>query len=208
MLAQVLTSLSIDTTSGDETVQAAFISGDVHRTIRLAAEVDVWLGAHVADVLLKMGHEVYPNQNSTGVSENQEVDPTEENDLLSRDALIMEFAERLHSDPTCWAIELEYLATCGAQGRGRMGEVLRRLAVDVEGNLDSPLDGPDAILNGLTPKRGANVLHDEMEEDVEDAPAEKLGKLTGLQRVEKLVDICREYEMWDELESLCRVGTD
>jgi nuclear pore complex protein Nup85 len=201
----VLTALPLDTSSKDEPIQAAFISGDLQRSVRLAAEMDIWLGAHIADILLKLGHEIYPHQLSSDVDKPREAPPDDEL-VLSRDILIMDFAERLHSDPTCWAIELEYLQTCGTLGRGRMSEVIGRLAVDVESKLDMP-DDPIAKLNSTQSGNDHDLLLDDrLDYEVdEESPKEKLGELTGLQRVEKLVDICREYEMWDELESLCRV---
>lgn len=119
--------------------------------------------------------------------------------LTLRDVLVMDYAEQiLHADPGSWQIEFDYLAACGPEGKARLGAVLSRLAVDVED--DNSVDRSKEI-GGLL-----DTQEDRMDEEAIDEE-KSLARLTGMQRVQKLVEVCKDYALWEEMETLCKVGT-
>ncbi|KAG8930276.1 hypothetical protein FRC02_004409 [Tulasnella sp. 418] len=213
-LALILDSLPLDPTLLEETVHAAALAGEAKRFIQLSSELDIWFGSHIGDVFLKLGYNASVSSGtgalstpSTGLfaelddrqtrkgSEDQD-----EDSLTLRDFLLMDYAAILHSDPSLWQLEFDYLAACGDVGRARLGEILRRMAVDVEVD-EKEKSTQKGDTNGAIGLKDKTMAIDEGEEPT----TEKLGELTGLQRVEKLVEWCKDYELWDELRSLCKV---
>ena len=175
----------VDSSVLDEMAQAALVSGRYKRFAQIASDLHPWLGAHASDVLAKYGVVMHAN-----ADDEDDDDTNSPNDTMAlRDFLVMDFSGSvLHSDPTLWDIEFDYLGSCGSVGRARLGALLRRMAVDVQVDADKE-DQEDMDADG--------------EEDG-DLPA-NLGKLTGMDRVTRLVEICKEYELMDEMESLCKV---
>lgn len=189
--------LPIDGSYPDEAAQAALVSQQLKRFLYNSARLNPWLGAHVADLMENMDMVVY----DTPVMDDDEEFEDETNipaDALTlREVLIMDYAEQiLHADPGSWQIEFDYLAACGPVGKARLGAVLGRLAVDVED--DESVDRTKE-LSGLIDSQDDRMDEEGVEEE------KSLARLTGMQRVQKLVDVCKEYELWDEMESLCKV---
>lgn len=195
----------------DQRVQAALVSQQLKRFVHLAADLDLWLGAHVCDLIAKLGIPMYATPISSralqeiggDLAEDLELgefDETGAPRMTLRDHLVMDYAGQiLHSDPSFWDIEFDYLAACGHEGRARLGAVLQRIAFDVSGE-------PTAT---QSKKRANGVLGGFMDEDDEDdlQAGRDLGRLTGMERVQKLVDVCKEYQLEDESRELCRVGS-
>lgn len=46
-----------------------------------------------------------------------------------RDHFVLAYAEHLHSDPTLFEIELEYMGRCGTTGRERIAAVIGHISV-------------------------------------------------------------------------------
>lgn len=202
----------------EEMLQASLISQLLKRFVIRSAEFDMWFGAHIADLLAKMGFKIY----SIPISPTAQLEPggdLAEDELLSendedgrprmtlRDHLVMDFAERiLHGDPGFWGLEFDYLSTCGLEGRARLGAVLQRLPFDV--SVESSSVAPSRNkLNGIAGSAASSDgLDDLMDEGEGSSRAANLGKLTGMKRVQALVDACNEYQLEDEFRELCKVG--
>ncbi|KAG8869065.1 hypothetical protein FRB97_001630 [Tulasnella sp. 331] len=202
----------------EEMLQASLISQLLKRFVLRSAEFDLWFGAHVADLLAKMGFKIY----SIPISPTAQLEPggdLAEDERLSeidedgrprmtlRDHLVMDFAERiLHSDPGFWGLEFDYLSTCGLEGRARLGAVLQRLPFDVSVEPSSSAPSRNKLNGILGSVASSDGLDDLMDEGEEGSRAANLGKLTGMKRVQALVDACNEYQLEDEFRELCKVG--
>ncbi|KAG9019091.1 hypothetical protein FRB90_006405, partial [Tulasnella sp. 427] len=196
-LALINETLPIDGAYADEAAQAALVSQQLKRFLHHSARQNPWLGAHVADLMENMDMVVYdtPAQNDDDEFEDEAEVPADA--LTMREVLIMDYAEQiLHADPGSWQIEFDYLAACGSVGKARLGAVLSRLAVDVE---DGDSVDRTKEISGLL-----DIREDRMEDEGVDEE-KSLARLTGMQRVQKLVEVCKEYELWDEMETLCKV---
>ncbi|KAG8894882.1 hypothetical protein FRB99_000927 [Tulasnella sp. 403] len=213
-LAIINDSVQLDPSMIDEMAQAALVSQQLKRFIQLAADQDSWLGSHLADLMEKMNIILYPPSTVDGDDGDTEPEvsdtegDTDEELVTLRDYLLMDYAgEILHGDPSSWHIELDYFAACGSVGRSRLGLILRRLAVEVdtesEANTEATHTAEQPILNG-TMNNGIDVSGEGRPDGSSEDTSPTLGRLTGMQRVQKLVDVCKEYELWDEMESLCK----
>ncbi|KAG8913367.1 hypothetical protein FRC00_002541 [Tulasnella sp. 408] len=62
--------------------------------------------------------------------------------------------------------------------------------------------------NAVDRSKEISVLLDTREDRMDEEAIEEeksLARLTGMQRVQKLVEVCKDYALWEEMETLCRV---
>lgn len=188
----------LDSSQVDEKAQAALVSEQFKRFLHLAADLEPWLAAHSADLLEKLGIVMYDTPVKPDRLDDLEEQPPSDPDVLKlRDYLIMDFVSHyLHADPTLWSICCDYYASCGEVGKQRLGATIRRIAVDVA---EEP---PATRQSGMVIDGALGLAGDEGSDGEQ---SEGLGKLTGMDRVQKLITLCKEYELWDEHQSLCKV---
>ncbi|KIO24693.1 hypothetical protein M407DRAFT_25939 [Tulasnella calospora MUT 4182] len=196
-LALINDTLPIDGSYADEAAQAALVSQQLKRFLHNSARQNPWLGAHIADLMENMDMTVYDTPIADDDEDFQDDTNIPADALTLRDVLIMDYAEQiLHADPGSWQIEFDYLAACGPVGKARLGAVLSRLAVDVEED------------NSVDRSKEISVLLDTREDRMDEEGIEEeksLARLTGMQRVQKLVEVCKDYALWEEMETLCKV---
>lgn len=106
-----------------------------------------------------------------------------------RDHFVLSYTDLLLADPSLWRVVVEYLSTCGEQGRGRMRLVL--LGVDLEDNAEDE-------------KIGRAVEEGGMEVDGGEIVAGKSGKKS--KTVDDVLRVCAEQGLDEELRSVCKVS--
>ncbi|KAG9033438.1 hypothetical protein FRB95_014804 [Tulasnella sp. JGI-2019a] len=203
----------------DEKLQGSLLSQLLKRFVMRCAEFDLWFGAHIADLLAKMGFRIYATplpataQSGPGgdIEEDERLSELDEDGhprMTLRDHLLMDFAERiLHGDPGFWSIEFDYLSMCGVEGRARLGAVLRRLPFDVSVEPANGVPSRNKVNGMLGSGSSADGLDDLMDDGEESNGGVNLGKLTGMKRVQALIDACLRYDLKDEFRELCKVLT-
>lgn len=104
----------------EELILQALCTSDLTKAITLSntSISSPWLVTHLTDLLEKVG-----------VLE----DKLEERTRSLRDHFVLEYAEHLGSDKGLWRMACAYLGTCGEEGKRRVGVLLERVALEVEG---------------------------------------------------------------------------
>ena len=116
-----------DTTETDARVAVALLSGRVSEALVAMTELDLWLAAHVCDLL-----------DRAGALEDEEV-----RTVRIRDYLMMRYCDLLRSDPGLWRIVLDLLSTCGDRARSIMSQVVRTAPFLPEAQAEEPVAGDD-----------------------------------------------------------------
>lgn len=104
-----------DPTNPEDTIQLSMLLGNPVDALDRAAQLDIWLAAHLADIM-------EPLQLLDG-------DADENTGLTIRQHYILSYAEYLRSDPGLWRIAVEYMCSCGILGQERADEVLVRVSL-------------------------------------------------------------------------------
>ncbi|KIS67525.1 uncharacterized protein UMAG_04624 [Mycosarcoma maydis] len=152
--AIILEQFPIDGTIPSELVQQYLIKGEVRQAVQKAQDVDIWLGAHLADLAEKVG-----------LIEDDE--QTESGDL--RQDLLFKYAQSLLDEQGLWRICIDYLAACGEAGRRKSSHII----------LSVPLDGPDTDEES----EEANNAMEEDADGVNGAPSNKTKRVARAEQV-------------------------
>jgi len=143
-------------------------------------QLSLWLSTHLTDLLEKL--------------DLVDDDDDETYELPLRDYFVIQYADMLlMSNPGYWEIGCDYLSGCGAQGVGRIREILRRTRL------------------GLESSKGVRQISDttmscEEGQDIEvDRAADE-----PLETINAVIKVAAEHGLEDERREICRVssGTD
>ncbi|KDN40916.1 hypothetical protein RSAG8_07784, partial [Rhizoctonia solani AG-8 WAC10335] len=162
----------------------AILAMEELEALEIAAQVDPWLAAHLADIFEKV----------------ETLDPHDEiaqtYGMSVRDYFVLAYAEHLHSDPTLFEIELEYMGRCGTAGRERISAVICHIPV-----LPPPVD-PKASTNSKSKLKSLGVD----DQGLPIAPRiVDAGMWEGCDRVDKLLSVCDQFGLRDESREICKV---
>ncbi|KAF8074701.1 nucleoporin Nup85-like protein [Lyophyllum atratum] len=113
VVSQVLDDMPPDPTSLEDMIHAALFAGEPAKALEHASQLDRWLSAHLADIMVPLSL--------------IESDPDEESGISLRDYYILMYAEYLHSDPALWRITVDYMYSCGEVGKLQADEILLRV---------------------------------------------------------------------------------
>ncbi|KAI0630839.1 Nup85 nucleoporin-domain-containing protein [Trametes polyzona] len=133
IVAQVLDELPPDPTDREDMVHSALFLGKPTQALSEAARLDVWLVAHLADLM-----------------EPIELIDSEPDDaeLSLRQHYVSSYAEYLRTDPALWRITVEYWYSCGDVGREMADQVLLRVPLRLDGSGDANGDEAARIRDG------------------------------------------------------------
>ncbi|KAL1742117.1 Nup85 nucleoporin-domain-containing protein [Schizophyllum fasciatum] len=110
IVAQVLETLPPDPTYDEDMIHSTLLSAQPAQALQYSAQLDLWLAAHMADVMEALRLIDGDLDSNTGLS--------------VRDTYVLAYAECLHSDPTLWRQCVDYMYSCSEQGKLRADEVL------------------------------------------------------------------------------------
>ncbi|CCO29196.1 Nuclear pore complex protein Nup85 AltName: Full=85 kDa nucleoporin [Rhizoctonia solani AG-1 IB] len=172
-----------DLTIPVQELHRAILAMEELEALEVAAQVDPWLAAHLADIFEKV----------------ETLDPHDEiaqtYGMSIRDHFVLSYAEHLHSDPTLFEIELEYMGRCGTIGRERISAVISHIPV-----IPPPTD-PKASEKALSRLKSLGV-------DDQGLPlAPRIvdaGMWEGCDRVDKLLSVCDQFGLRDESREICK----
>ncbi|KAH9888788.1 Nup85 nucleoporin-domain-containing protein [Cubamyces lactineus] len=129
IVAQVLDEMPLDPTDREDMVHSALFLGRPTQALAEAAQLDIWLAAHLADLMEPI--------------ELIDSEP-DDSDLSSRQHYILAYAEYLRTDPALWRITVDYMYSCGPVGRGMADQVLMRVPLRLEAPKDADAAGEEA----------------------------------------------------------------
>ncbi|KZT72019.1 hypothetical protein DAEQUDRAFT_723669 [Daedalea quercina L-15889] len=121
IVSDLLDEMPPDPTNLEDVVLSALFLGKPSTALAEAARLDVWLAAHLADMMEPLD------------LINKEPDVSE---LTMREHYVVSYCEYMRTDPGLWRIIVDYLCTCGEIGQQMADEVLMRVPLQ----LDSPKD--------------------------------------------------------------------
>ena len=109
----------------------------IPQALEVAAQLDPWLAAHLADVFEKVGTldphdeivQTYVAYAQLALLLSNHARSNLSYGISIRDHFVLAYAEHLHSDPSLFEIELEYMGRCGVLGRERIGAVIGHISV-------------------------------------------------------------------------------
>ncbi|TIB15165.1 hypothetical protein E3P92_01744 [Wallemia ichthyophaga] len=164
VIEEIFNQLPLDTTLPDQCIEAALATADTTKAITLSNEFDPWLVAHLTDLLDKIGA----------------VDHDPQFPLSLRQHFLLQYADKLASDPGLWTITLDYYAQCGVEGASRVRALIVRvpLQLDARSDRDNKMDADNVF----------DISTD----------------LPNLTRVEEILSICQEYALEEEASEVCR----
>ncbi|KAG8706603.1 hypothetical protein FRC09_002328 [Ceratobasidium sp. 395] len=184
VVERIVEEMPPDPTMPVQELHRAVLAMEELEALEVAAELDPWLAAHLADIFEKVGT----------------LDPHDEivqtYGISLRDHFVLAYAEHLHSDPTLFEIELEYMGRCGVIGRERIAAVIGHIPV-----VPSPVD-PAASTKPRPRLKSLGV------DDQGQPTTPRLvdaGMWDGYERVNKLLDVCDQFGLQDEAREICKV---
>jgi hypothetical protein len=137
----------------------------------------LWLSTHLTDLLEKL--------------DLVDDDDDETYELPLRDYFVLQYADMLlMSNPGYWEIGCDYLSGCGAQGVGRIREILRRTRLGLECS-----GGVRQISDTTIP---SEEEHDPHLDIATDEP---------LDTINAIIKVAAEHGLEDERREICRVSS-
>lgn len=116
--------LALDRELGEDAVMEALLSGDITQVIVSMNKLSIWLATHLTDLMEKLGL----------------IDQPADQARTLRDHFVLEYAMHLGSGEGLWRMTVDYLKTCGEEGRRRAARVLERVSLENEtGGIDEDL---------------------------------------------------------------------
>ncbi|KDQ19196.1 hypothetical protein BOTBODRAFT_171134 [Botryobasidium botryosum FD-172 SS1] len=191
VLPLILEALPLDSTNPDEPLQTTLISYDFINSISIAKDWDLWLAAHMTDMLDKLG-ELQNVEESRSASIQKDPD----NPLSVRSTVLLEYAEHLHTDPSLWELTLEYMGACGNDAKDQMAEILKRVSIDVETKR-----GKRTAAAATGGEAEAEMVEDE-EEGGEGEEAAMWERWSA--KVDKIISVCKDYGLNEAIVSVCK----
>ncbi|KDN53367.1 hypothetical protein K437DRAFT_265737 [Tilletiaria anomala UBC 951] len=187
VMSIILDRFPADMTLALDKVLTSFTKGDVLRACISCHDYDPWLALHLTDLLGR-----------AAVLEDDD-DPSKPTKL--RKDCVREYASVLLEDQGLWRMAIDYLASIGPEGRGRM----RRVVLDVPLLLDVEAEPAESSAD----KEMLDAEGDEM--DSGDALQKGKGKakeedkvLQRFRRVEELLRACVDHQMEAEARAICK----
>ncbi|KIK60507.1 hypothetical protein GYMLUDRAFT_43830 [Collybiopsis luxurians FD-317 M1] len=126
VVADVFETMPPDPTNLEDMIQSSLFSGNADQVLKHASEFDIWLSAHLADIMEPLG------------LLDAEADP--ESGLSKRNEYVLSYADHLRSEPSFWPVAVAYYYTCGKIGEAQGDEVLLRtpLQLDTSNSIEAP----------------------------------------------------------------------
>ncbi|CDO69328.1 hypothetical protein BN946_scf184746.g9 [Trametes cinnabarina] len=129
VVAQVLDEMPPDPTDREDMVHSALLLGRPTQALSEAAQLDIWLAAHLADLMDPI--ELIDSE-------------ADDSELSLRQHYILSYAGYLRTDPALWRITVDYMYSCGAVGSGMADQVLMRVPLRLEKNTGAGTSGEEA----------------------------------------------------------------
>ncbi|KZT07396.1 uncharacterized protein LAESUDRAFT_677822 [Laetiporus sulphureus 93-53] len=117
LTAQILEEAPCNASDPLDVVLSSLFLVETTEALSAAARVDIWLAAHLAD-LMEAGQAIRPERDDSG--------------LTLREHYLIAYAEYLRANPELWRITVKYLCACGEVGKRMADEVLLRVPFKVE----------------------------------------------------------------------------
>ncbi|EJD50257.1 hypothetical protein AURDEDRAFT_160791 [Auricularia subglabra TFB-10046 SS5] len=129
LVKDVLEHLPADAPSEEDLLHLALLEGSTGKIIDHANKLDIWLAAHLTDMLapIDLLDDVTDMETTVAV----------------RDYLVLAYAEYLRSDPHLWRLTVDYMYTCGPSGELMADQILLTVPIRLAAGSNS-LANPDA----------------------------------------------------------------
>ncbi|CCM06137.1 uncharacterized protein FIBRA_08387 [Fibroporia radiculosa] len=117
VVSHILDDMPSDPTNLEDMMHSSLFLGSPAQALSDAAQIDVWLAAHLADVLEPL--------------QLIDDDP-DDSDLTLREQYVLSYTEYLRSDPALWRITVDYMCACGDVGKETADQVLMRVPLRLQ----------------------------------------------------------------------------
>lgn len=183
VVAQVTEGMPPDPTNLEDMVHVALFMGDPLKALEHAAQLDLWLSAHLADVMEPLTLvEKTANQEYAITSHGFAICIdvfTCRSDVTVREFYVLSYAHCLHSDPAMWRITVAYMYSCGKIGAATADEILVRIPLRLHSKPSDAMEDGD---------------HTNADE----------GALSAI--IKDINATCREYQREAVRRTICRVS--
>ncbi|ESK94829.1 hypothetical protein Moror_14153 [Moniliophthora roreri MCA 2997] len=113
VVGEVIDEMPSDPTNLEDMIHAALFSGQPEQALKHASQLDPWLAAHMADIMVLL--------------DLLDSEVNSESELSKRDEYLLSYAEYVHADPTLWRETVSYMYSCADIGKERGDTVLMRV---------------------------------------------------------------------------------
>ncbi|KAK7060823.1 hypothetical protein VNI00_000556 [Paramarasmius palmivorus] len=113
VVGEVIDEMPPDPTNVEDMIHSALFSGQPEQALKYASQLDPWLAAHMADIMVLL--DLLDSEISS------------ESELSKRDEYLLSYAEYIHADPTLWRETVSYMYSCGDIGKERGDAVLMHI---------------------------------------------------------------------------------
>ncbi|WVR05312.1 hypothetical protein IAU60_002326 [Kwoniella sp. DSM 27419] len=120
VMAVILDKIPVDSTILEDTIQSALCSADIIKALMGCYDQDLWLAAHLGDLLDKL--ELVP-------------DDEQRFEIPLRDYFLLEYTETLQNNPkhaAFWRVICDYLNYAGQEGRNRLRSHVTHIAINLD----------------------------------------------------------------------------
>ncbi|OCF44154.1 nuclear pore complex protein Nup85 [Kwoniella heveanensis CBS 569] len=120
VMSIIVDKIPVDSTLPEDVIQSALCSADIIKALMGSYDLDIWLAAHLGDLLDKL--ELIP-------------DDEQRFEIPLRDYFLLEYTEVLQNNPkhaAFWRVVCDYLNSAGQEGRNRLGSHIMHIAINLE----------------------------------------------------------------------------
>ncbi|OCH91378.1 hypothetical protein OBBRIDRAFT_753240 [Obba rivulosa] len=109
LVEDLLDELPPDPTNLEDVIHSSLFLGRPTQALSQAAELDIWLAAHLVDIMESL--------------QLIDVEPDDSEHSI-RDHYILSYAEYMRSDPSLWRLTVDYMSSCSEIGKAMADQVL------------------------------------------------------------------------------------
>ncbi|WWC89869.1 uncharacterized protein L201_004797 [Kwoniella dendrophila CBS 6074] len=157
VMAVILDKIPVDSTIAEDAIQSALCSADIIKALMGCYDLDIWLSAHLGDLLDKL--ELIP-------------DDEQRFEIPLRDYFLLEYTEILQNNPkysAFWRVICDYLYYAGQEGRNRLKSHIMRISISLDGESKGKKkqsDNPEGMDVEVVEGEGLDAETKELEEAV------------------------------------------
>ncbi|OBZ66762.1 Nuclear pore complex protein Nup85 [Grifola frondosa] len=129
VVTHILDEMPSDPTDHEDMIQTSLFLGKPVQALSEAAQMDIWLAAHVADMMECL--------------DLFDADEFDDSELSLRDQYIIDYAEHLRTDPALWRLTVDYMYSCGPVGIEMADQVLMHVPLRLRPAKNEPTVADD-----------------------------------------------------------------
>ncbi|WVQ98889.1 hypothetical protein IAU59_006020 [Kwoniella sp. CBS 9459] len=184
VISIIVDKIPVDSTLPEDVIQSALCSADIIKALMGCYDLDIWLAAHLGDLLDKL--ELIP-------------DDEQRFEIPLRDYFLLEYTEILQNNSkhsAFWRVVCDYLNSAGQEGRNRLGPHIMHIAINLDrdrnqkGKDKESTDAPSAQID-----EGMDVEGSGAQKEIEEA----------VRLLDEVRAACGEYRLDEEFKMISQI---